>query len=217
MDYEKQVAAVSRSVYKDVITLTNDSPGRTVSLSQTFDISAEALWSAITLPERLAVWFAPVSGDLRLNGRYSVQGNASGTVTACEAPNGYALSWEFGESVSAVRVALTTSEDDMRTTLELTHTFPVNDHWQKYGAGAGGVGWDMTLLGLAMFVAGVPKPSEEEWMASREAAVFTERSSEKWRDAAIEGGEDETWAKEAGDRTTAFYIPGWEAKTVPIS
>ncbi|KAK8145175.1 hypothetical protein G3M48_004814 [Beauveria asiatica] len=29
--------------------------------------------------------------------------------------------------------------------------------------------------------------------------------------AAVQGGEDEAWAKEAGDRTTAFNVPGWEA------
>ncbi|KAM3562380.1 hypothetical protein MY1884_001879 [Beauveria asiatica] len=37
-----------------------------------------ALWDALTKPERLATWFAPVSGGLRTNGRYSITGNASG-------------------------------------------------------------------------------------------------------------------------------------------
>ncbi|KAM3558191.1 hypothetical protein ARSEF4850_004727 [Beauveria asiatica] len=36
-----------------------------------------ALWDALTKPERLATWFAPVSGGLRTNGRY-ITGNASG-------------------------------------------------------------------------------------------------------------------------------------------
>ncbi|XWW92406.1 hypothetical protein V2A60_000329 [Cordyceps javanica] len=215
MDYAQQVDAVSRSVFKDVVTLANGKPARTVCLRQNFSAPVQALWDITTQPERLAVWFAPVSGDLRMNGRYSITGNASGTVTECHPPQGFALSWELGEAVSAVRVNLKElqghGEGETTTTeLELLHTFPVDAHWNKYGPGAGGVGWDMTLVGLALHLAGLPKPSEEEWSTSKEAVSFTQRASERWRDAAIEGGEDAKWAREAGDRTTAFYVPGWE-------
>ncbi|KAJ6781050.1 hypothetical protein PWT90_07235 [Aphanocladium album] len=222
MDYTQQVDAVTRSVFKDVVTLTNGKPARTISLRQTFPgTSQQHLWDVVTKPERLAVWFAPVSGDLRMNGRYSIKGNASGTVTECDPPGGFAASWEFGESnVSAVRVNIKPGKEDdpeaagaAGATIELAHTFPIDSHWKKYGPGAGGVGWDMTLVGLALHLAGQPKPSEEEWRASAEAAAFTKRASERWRDAAIAGGEDAEWAKEACDRTTAFYIPGWEAKS----
>ncbi|PMB64210.1 hypothetical protein BM221_010004 [Beauveria bassiana] len=163
MDFTQQVDAVSRAVCKDVLTLASGQPSRTISLRQTFSTprppDRAALWDALTKPERLATWFAPVSGDLRTNGRYNIAGNASGT----------------------------------------------------YGPGAGGVGWDTVLLGLAMHLRGMAKPSDEEWAASDEAAVFAQRASDKWREAAVQGGEDEAWAKEAGDRTTAFYVPGWEA------
>ncbi|KAJ4163603.1 hypothetical protein LMH87_005323 [Akanthomyces muscarius] len=214
MDYTQQVEAVSRSVHKDVMTLANGKPARTIILRQTFPAPAAELWDVVTKPERLAVWFAPVSGDLRMNGRYAITGNASGSVTECNpADRFFALSWEFGETISAVRVHLTEAEDDGKTTLEVTHTFPIDSHWKKYGPGAGGVGWDMTLIGLALHLKGLSKPSSEDWAASKEAATFTEQASERWRDAAIEGGEDERWAKEAGDRTTAFYVPGWEAKS----
>lgn len=212
MDFTQQVDAVTRSVCKDIITLANGKPARTITLRQTFPATADHLWDVVTKPERLAVWFAPVSGDLRMNGRYSISGNASGTVTECDPPSGFAMSWEFGDAISAVRVNLK-KDDEKQTTLELSHTFPIDDHWKKYGPGAGGVGWDMTLVGLALHLADLTKPSEEEWAASKEAANFTERASERWRDAAIAGGEKEEWAKEAGDRTTAFYIPGWEAKS----
>lgn len=215
MDYTKQVEAVSRSVHKDLITLANGKPARTIVLRQTFPAPAAELWDLVTKPERLDVWFAPVSGDLRINGRYTITGNASGSVTECHPDDrAFALSWEFGETISAVRVHLEKGGDggdDKTTTLEVTHTFPIDSHWKKYGPGAGGVGWDMTLVGLALHLKGLPKPSSEEWAASREAATFTEQASRRWRDAAIEGGEDEKWAREAGDRTTAFYVPGWEA------
>ncbi|KAM3475124.1 hypothetical protein MY8738_007547 [Beauveria namnaoensis] len=225
MDFTQQVDAVSRAVCKDVLTLASGQPSRTISLRQTFSTprppDRAALWDALTKPERLATWFAPVSGDLRANGRYSIAGNASGTVTECHPPHGFALSWEVGDTISAVRVNLESSSssssppssdgDDGKTVVELRHTFPVDAHWKKYGPGAGGVGWDMVLLGLAMHLRGMVKPSDEEWAASDEAAVFAQRASDKWREAAVQGGEDEAWAKQAGDRTTAFYVPGWEA------
>ncbi|OAQ96922.1 hypothetical protein LLEC1_03119 [Akanthomyces lecanii] len=202
MDYTQQVEAVSRSVHKDVITLANGKPARTIILRQTLPAPAAELWDTVTKPERLAVWFAPVSGDLRINGHYTITGNASGSVTECSPSDRFfALSWEFGDTISAVRVHLKEAEDgngdggsSKTTTLEIMHTFPIDSHWKKYGPGAGG-------------------PSSEDWAASREAATFTERASERWRDAAIEGGEDDRWAREAGDRTTAFYVPGWEAKS----
>lgn len=223
MDFTQQVDAVSRSVFKDVVTLASGKPSRTICLRQTFSTPRPpdhaALWDALTKPERLAMWFAPVSGDLRTNGRYSITGNASGTVTECHPPRGFALSWEVGDIISAVRVNLESSsssspsDSDGKTVVELRHTFPVDAHWKKYGAGAGGVGWDMVLLGLAMHLRGMVKPSDEEWAASDEAAMFAQRASEKWQEAAAQGGEDEAWAKEAGDRATAFYVPGWEASS----
>lgn len=218
MDYIQQADAVTRSVHKDIITLANGKPARTITLAQTFPAGVQELWDAVTKPERLATWFAPVSGDLRMNGRYSIQGNASGTVTECDEPRGFAVSWEFGDAISAVRVNLkaddrSSSSSSSKTSIELMHTFPIDSHWKKYGPGAGGVGWDMTLVGLALHMAGLPKPSEEDWMGSKEAIAFTERSSEKWREAAVESGEDEAHAKEAADNTKAFYIPGWGADT----
>lgn len=222
MDYTKQVDAVTRSIQKDVLTHANHRPTHTISLSQTFPTDRETLWDAVTDPARLASWYAPVSGDLRVNGHYSITGNAHGQITECDPRrhHGYALSWEVGEAISAVRVTLDAAAGAERgseaaeaatTTLTVAHTVPMDSHWSKYGPGAGGVGWDMTLAGLALHLAGLPKPSEQEWAASQEAAAFTERSSERWREVAVESGEDAKWAREAADRTTAFYIPGWES------
>ncbi|WP_344351246.1 SRPBCC domain-containing protein, partial [Catellatospora coxensis] len=53
------------------------------SLTQTFPASLENLWEACTDPERLGKWFAPVAGHFRLGGRYVVEDNAEGTITAC--------------------------------------------------------------------------------------------------------------------------------------
>jgi uncharacterized protein YndB with AHSA1/START domain len=205
MDYNTYEDSVHRTVVK------NSLESRTVAISQSFPAGLDTVWDAITKPEELENWFAPVSGDLRLNGRYSITGNASGSITACNPPHSFALTWEFCHGKSVLAVDLGPAGENV-TKLTLKHTFDVDDHWRKYGPGAGGVGWDMSLLGLALYIRGLPKPSEEEWMASKEAAVFTEKSSGAWMEAAQRAGEDEVWAKEAAERTTAFYVPGWEPK-----
>ena len=44
------------------------------------------MWDACTDPERIGRWFLPVSGDLRLGGRYQLEGNAGGEILRCEPP-----------------------------------------------------------------------------------------------------------------------------------
>ena len=48
----------------------------------------------------------PVSGDLRLGGRFQLQGNAGGGITRCAPPRHLAVTWEFGGQVSWVDVRL---------------------------------------------------------------------------------------------------------------
>ncbi|KAK2595103.1 hypothetical protein QQS21_007188 [Conoideocrella luteorostrata] len=212
MDYNKQVSAVQRSVSKPS-TISNGKDARSISLTQSFPTDPQNLWDAITKPDRLKAWFSPVSGDLHVNGAYSIEGNASGTILECEAPKRFALTWEFCEGMSSVTVTLS-HEPSSGTTLRLKHTFDVDDHWLQYGAGAAGIGWDMSFLGLAMHLRNLPKPSEDDWAASANAAEFTERSSVAWMIAAIRGGEAEDQAKAAAHNSTVFYLPGWESKTL---
>jgi len=61
-------------------------PALVAIATRTYDTTVEDLWNAITTPQRLARWFTPVEGDLRLGGRYQLQGNASGTITRCDPP-----------------------------------------------------------------------------------------------------------------------------------
>ena len=41
------------------------------------------LWDALTNADRIPRWFLPVSGDLRVGGRYQLEGNAGGVVERC--------------------------------------------------------------------------------------------------------------------------------------
>src|SRR5580693_9663876 len=62
------------------------------------------LWDAVTSADRLPRWFLPVSGDLRVGGRYQTEGNAGGVVERCSPPESFAVTWEFGRTLSWLAV-----------------------------------------------------------------------------------------------------------------
>ena len=67
-------------------------------ISQVYAAAVGDVWDACTNPERIPRWFVPVSGDLRLGGRYQIEGNASGTIERCD-PAGE-LRGDLGNSVA---------------------------------------------------------------------------------------------------------------------
>jgi uncharacterized protein YndB with AHSA1/START domain len=184
-------------------------PAKVVVAKRTYDTTPDDLWDALTNAERLPRWFLPITGDLRLGGRYQLKGNAGGTITTCEPPKMLAVTWEFGGQTSWVNVRLTARAE--RTELELEHIAHVPDEfWEQYGPGAVGVGWDLALMGLGEYVANpnamaVTPEKAEEWSASEEGRNFARAASTEWGRAAIANGMSEAAAKGAVDRTTAFY------------
>ena len=201
-DVETHLAAMERSVSA---LEREGQPARAVTLSRSFATTVEDLWDAVTSSERIPRWFAPVSGDLELGGRYQLEGNAGGTITACEPPSHFELTWEFyGVSWVEVRVA---DAGDGGARLTLSHIAHLSDHWDQYGPGAAGVGWEMGLLGLALHLAqpDAPKPDEAAFAASQDGKAFITGSSEGWEQAAIAAGTDPEAAHAAATRTTAFY------------
>jgi uncharacterized protein YndB with AHSA1/START domain len=202
MDPIDAVAAVRRSVSST--TAEDGRDARAVVAERTYPAPAPDVWDALTSIERLPRWFAPVSGDLRLGGRYAIEGNASGTITACEPPHHLALTWEFDGDVSWVDVTLTATGE--ATTLRLTHVAPVGDHWERYGAGAVGIGWDLGLLGLAEHLrTGANVAAQEPDPAIVE---FMRGCGESWGDAEIAGGADADGARARAAATVAFYTGG---------
>ena len=181
-------------------------PARAVTLSRCFGATAPDLWDAVTNPERLPRWFAPVSGDLEAGGRYQVEGNAGGVITECERPSHLALTWEFGEDVSWVEVSVA-DEGAGRARLTLTHTMRPSDHWDTYGPGATGVGWELGFLGLALHLAdpAAPKLDEAAFAASGDGRAFIAGSGKGWERAAVTAGADPGAARMAAKRTTAAY------------
>ncbi|MGQ0573251.1 MAG: SRPBCC family protein [Pseudonocardia sp.] len=203
IDVTHQISAVRRSVGTRVLEAGE---ARVQTISQTYPSDVVDVWDACTNAERLPRWFAPVSGDLRLGGRYQVEGNAGGTIERCDPPKGFAATWEFGGEVSWIEVALVPEGEGTRFTLE--HVAHVKDEfWTQYGPGATGVGWDLALLGLATHLAtGADVPPEAStWAVSPAGLRFVAESSAAWCAAGVEAGADLTAAREAAARTTAFY------------
>ncbi|MGW0824836.1 SRPBCC family protein [Streptomyces sp. NPDC002845] len=204
IDVSHEINAVRRRVGRRVFKAGE---ARVVTVSRTYDSTVEDVWDACTNPERIPRWFLPVSGDLSLGGRYQLEGNAGGTIERCDPPKGFFATWEYGGEVSWIEVRLN-PDGEGRTRFELEHIAHVDDErWAQFGPGAVGVGWDLGLMGLAVHLetgAAVP-PETTAWMVSEDGRRFVALSSEAWGAASVEAGEDETAAREAADRTTAFY------------
>jgi uncharacterized protein YndB with AHSA1/START domain len=184
-------------------------PAEAVIATRVFDTDAADLWDALTNAERLPRWFLPVSGDLRLGGRYQFEGNAGGTISACEPHQSLAVTWEFGGEVSWVTLRLEPEGSGTRLTLEhVAHV--ANELWSKFGPGGVGVGWDLGLMGLARYLADPaqalrPPEADEAWLISPEAKSLYRTTSEAWCRAWIAAGAPEKQALAAAERTRAFY------------
>lgn len=183
-------------------------PARAVIATRTFDTTIEDAWDAVTSAERIPRWFLPISGELRLGGRFQLQGNAGGEITRCDRPDHLAVTWEFGGEVSWVEVRLT-AESAERTRLELEHVAHVDDdRWKQFGPGAAGVGWELALLGLTIHHEtgeAVDPVAFMAWMESAEAKALVRGSSDGWRAASIAFGTDSAEATAAAERCAGFY------------
>jgi len=185
-----------------------------VTLRRTYRADIEDVWDAITNPERIARWFLPVTGDLRVGGTYQLEGNAGGEILACEPPSRLFVTYVFGEAppgTSEVEVSLSRITDD-ETMLVLEHSAVVPPQmWDRYGPGAVGVGWDQTVLGLSRYLGGDSSLSTEDketWSASDEGREFIAGSADAWRTAHEASGVPPTDAAAAATNTLSFYLPG---------
>ncbi|WP_265523513.1 SRPBCC family protein [Oerskovia flava] len=185
---------------------------RRIALTRTYDADVADVWDALTDPDRIRRWFLPVTGDLRLGGHYQLEGNAGGEIRVCDEPRRLQVTWIFGEAPSEedssiVEVRLEPAADGS-TELVLEHVAVVPEEmWDRYGPGATGVGWDLTLLGLAAHLAGVELGDPAEAERSPQMRQAMADSSRAWGAANVAAGADEDEAGAAVTRTTEFYAP----------
>lgn len=206
IDVTDYAGAVNRQVSRRI---QDGQEVRVVTASRSYPTTAADLWDAVTSAERLPRWFLPISGDLRIGGRYQLEGNAGGQILICEPPRHLRLTWEYGGNTSWVEVRIAAHGDGSRLILE--HSMVEDDHWKQFGPGATGVGWDLALVGLSLH-AETPGAKTAEagmaWMTSENGKAFVRAASDGWRQAAIAGGESVESAQAAADRTTAAYTGG---------
>ena len=206
-DILRQVGMVVREVRR---LQHEGQPARVVVASRAYDTSIDDLWDALTSAERIPRWFLPISGELRLGGRYQFRGNAGGEITACEPPRRLAVTWE-GPSGAPSWVTVTLEpEADARTRLTLEHMAHMGDglFWDRFGPGAVGVGWDGALRGLGLHIstgAVVDPERAMAWSMSEEGKAFSRACAEAWGGAAIASGDDPAKARASAERTAAFY------------
>lgn len=179
-----------------------------VAAGRTYNTTALDLWDAVTNPERLARWFLPISGDLKLGGRYQLEGNAGGSIQECVQPELIRVTWEFGGGVSWLTVRFMLLAEGTR--LELEHEGPIVPGFSDvFGPGALGVGWDGGFLGLTIHLtdpsADKPVESDPEWPMSPEGKAFYGAAAKAWGEAEIAFGTPRDVALARAEATRGFY------------
>lgn len=207
MSIDIDPAAQARLTHREVRAGNRDGEvTKVVVASRHYAAPRAQVWDAISNPERIPRWFLPVTGELRLGGRYQLEGNAGGVIERCEPPELIAVTWEIFGATSWVEVQL--GEDDAGTLLQLRHEARIDQHWEQFGPGAVGVGWDLGLQGLRLHLdtgAAVDPQGFEAWSASAAGTEFITACSHDWAEADVAGGADRQTARAAGAQVTAFF------------
>ena len=185
----------------------------TVEVRRRYDAEVDDVWDALTSPERLQRWLRPVSGELRVGGKFELDSGERGEILLCEAPRLLKVSWLYGPEADAWPG---TSEVEVRlvpgpagdTEFELVHAAVVGEPlFPIYGPGAGGVGWDLALLALARLLADSETADHEEVQKSPEGREFIRRSAAAWGEAHLAAGGEPVHVAAAVEATTKFYAP----------
>ncbi|MFK4086595.1 SRPBCC family protein [Kribbella sp. NPDC020789] len=202
IDILEQLNAVQREVSRT---------GETVSLRmrRTYRATPDELWDAMTDPARLARWFWPTTGDFQVGGSFQLQGMAGGDILECEPPKAFKVT--YGGPNSFLEIQLHPAAADS-TELELEHVVTEIPAPGASGALYVGPGWDGGLLGLALYVAGLPTGFDPTTFAnSPQMLEFNEHSVRTWlqvvRDSHTTSEED---ALAAARASMAQFAPGAE-------
>jgi uncharacterized protein YndB with AHSA1/START domain len=141
------------------IAATGDDTAK-VTFERHYDTDAADLWSAVTTPERLRRWFAPVAGDLRPGGTFTIHFNDGDvpkcTLETCDAPR--AFSWVWPHDGQTSHIAVTVATDGAGSRLRLVHSRLPKDKAPEYGAG-----WQAFVRSLDTHLTADTDPREGAW------------------------------------------------------
>lgn len=214
VDVDAQLNAVERGIQtKDVDNVRS----YVQTLAQTYPSPIDDVWDAVTSAERIPRWFLPVSGDLRLGGKYQFEGNAGGEIVRCEPPQdgraGYTVTWGNGMGEPTIVQVRLTALDAASTRFELENVAAADSipegFWEQFGPSATGMGWDSGLLGLASYFSGgedgISPEEGQAWLATDEGKSFLRGSADAWARAHIADGADPEVANAAATTTYGMY------------
>ncbi|WP_165168335.1 SRPBCC domain-containing protein [Rothia uropygialis] len=178
-----------------------------IVVEQTFTNPPQEVWAALTEPENLAVWLEPVNLTSKEDRRFKTEKTGTeGTIQIFDPPRLLQLTWENGGEVGELQISIT--QTAAGSSLTLRHRVAANDHWDKYGAGATGVGWDGAFLALHAFLNGraaTVRQRMSELEGSEQGHRFIDATSKAWEQAQVKAGTDEETARAQAERTAAFY------------
>lgn len=167
---DASIPLVERSVTNREIA---DGQAHAVVFRRRLDAPIQDVWAAVTTPDRIDRFFLPVSGDFREGGHYAFEGQASGKILACDAPNLLRLEWIPPDRTDADQVEVRLAADgDDATWLELEHAsiadvFHTDLSGDKFSPA---VGWEGPFHFLGEYLRGVlPDRPSMEWYVFDEA------------------------------------------------
>jgi uncharacterized protein YndB with AHSA1/START domain len=137
--------------------------GVTVVFDRHYATGRDDLWQACTDPGRLARWFAPVSGQLRPGGDFTIHFGDGDTppcrVVSCDAPERLVWEWPIAEVATVVTAEFATDGEGSRLVLRHTRLTP------RQAAGYV-AGWDAYVRSLDAHVDGIQAPDwDTTWNA----------------------------------------------------
>lgn len=205
IDIIDQLKAIHREVAKRP---SEDGEVISVLVRREYDAAVGDVWDAVTDPVRVKRWFLPLSGDLRVGGKFQLEGNAGGEILDCQPPR--RLRVTFGGPASLVELRLTANGDD-RTALELEHTVPVAFAGSGAGALFVGPGWDGGFLALDLYLRGEVADDPVAAASSPEGIEFSRQSVHAWI-AAVESSGTASAAELAGaaEASLSHFAPAQE-------
>jgi len=142
--------------------LRPDADRLAVRFQRRYPAAPAEVWAAVTEPERIGRWLAPVTllDDRRYRLDFGDDHVTVGDVVDCEPPRSLTVTWDFpGEPPSRVAVQLRPDGDG--TVLVLDHTRLPHDQGAGYGAG-----WEAHLATLEAQMTGAPAPDWDERFSS---------------------------------------------------
>jgi uncharacterized protein YndB with AHSA1/START domain len=125
--------------------LTRTDDDYAVHFERDYPTAPQDLWSAVTEPDRVARWLAPVEGDLRPGGAFVVHfddDDAHFVVDTCEAPRTLTVRWQGRTGSTLVRVSVLPL-GEQRSRLVLVHERLSGTQAPEY---AGGWHWHLDTL-----------------------------------------------------------------------